>query len=116
MTVIVHKYSNSSGVTPDPSEIIPRELAVNTADGKLFTKKDDGTVVQIGDTSSLAPSTPQFVVMSADAALPNDRVLTAGNHITLTDAGAGSSATIEWRPNWRKLSMLYSDMNSAAER
>lgn len=43
------------------------------------------------------------------------RTLAAGNHITLSDGGAQGSMTVEWRPNWRKLSMLYSDMNSAAD-
>ena len=48
MTAILHKYNASTGVTPASGEIVPRELAINTADGKLFTKRDDGTVVEIG--------------------------------------------------------------------
>ena len=48
MTVILHKYNSSPGVPPNPGELTPREIAINTADGKLYTKKDDGTVVEVG--------------------------------------------------------------------
>lgn len=37
---------------------------------------------------------PQYVVMSANSTLPNERVLTAGTGITITDGGAGSTVTI----------------------
>lgn len=45
---IVHKRSSSTGITPGPLQLTPGELAINTADGKVFTKKDDGSVVEIG--------------------------------------------------------------------
>ena len=45
-------------------------------------------------SSGGAPSTDSYVVLSASASLPNDRVLTAGTNITITDGGAGSSVTI----------------------
>jgi hypothetical protein len=48
MTQILHKYNGSAGIVPDASELVPRELAINTADGKLYTKKQSGTVVLIG--------------------------------------------------------------------
>lgn len=53
MTTIVHKYNSTSGIVPAPAEMIPRELAINTADGKLYTKKTDGTIVEIGGTAGL---------------------------------------------------------------
>lgn len=40
----------------------------------------------------------QYVVLSSDTALPNERILTAGSNIILTDAGAGSSLTISAMP------------------
>jgi hypothetical protein len=43
--------------------------------------------------SGSAVKTPSFVTMGTDAALPNERVLTAGTGLSLTDGGAGSTAT-----------------------
>jgi hypothetical protein len=45
---ILHKRSSTAGVTPAAGSLTQGELAINTADGKLFTKKVDGTVVEIG--------------------------------------------------------------------
>lgn len=45
---ILHKRSNTAGVTPAAGSLTQGELAINTADGKLFTKKVNGTVVEIG--------------------------------------------------------------------
>lgn len=36
----------------------------------------------------------QYVVLSADAELTSERVLTAGNGVIITDAGAGSTVTL----------------------
>jgi len=41
-----------------------------------------------------APTTSQYVLLSADATLPNERVLTAGSNVTVTDGGAGSTVTV----------------------
>ena len=41
-----------------------------------------------------APTTSQYVTLATDATLTNERVLTAGAGITLTDAGAGSTVTV----------------------
>lgn len=46
----------------------------------------------------LAASDEEFVVISASARLSDERVLTAGDAITLTDGGAGSTATIAVDP------------------
>lgn len=45
---ILHKRSSTTGATPSSGSLSAGELAINTADGTLFTKKDDGTVVEIG--------------------------------------------------------------------
>lgn len=45
-TVIVKKNS-SSGNEPSASDLSAGELAVNTADGKLFTKHTDGSIKTI---------------------------------------------------------------------
>lgn len=50
------KRSAVSGKVPTTAQLALGELAVNTYDGKLYTKKDDGTasVVHIGGTLSEA--------------------------------------------------------------
>jgi len=48
---IQHKRSSTTGATPSAGSLVAGELAINTADGKLFTKKDNGTVVEIGGGS-----------------------------------------------------------------
>lgn len=44
---ILHKRSNTAGVVPNANSLTPGELAINAADGKVFTKKNDGTVVTL---------------------------------------------------------------------
>lgn len=44
--------------------------------------------------SSGAPAAAQYVTLATDATLTNERVLTAGTGISLTDGGAGSTITI----------------------
>jgi hypothetical protein len=48
MATILHKRSSSTGVTPAATELTLGELAINTADGKLFLKKTNGTVIEVG--------------------------------------------------------------------
>ena len=46
--VIQIKRSNSTGVEPSASELAEGELAVNLADGKLFSKDSGGNIVIVG--------------------------------------------------------------------
>jgi hypothetical protein len=59
---IQHKRSSTTGAVPSSVSLSAGELAVNTADGKVFTKKDNGTVVEIGagGGGSATPTTPWF--------------------------------------------------------
>ena len=41
-----------------------------------------------------APTDAEYVVLTADGSLSDERVLTAGTGISITDAGAGSTVTI----------------------
>ena len=41
------KYSHEAGVTPQPEELIGAEIAINTADAKIFTKNAAGEIVTI---------------------------------------------------------------------
>lgn len=48
MTTIKLKRSTTSGVIPTSGDIEIGEVAVNTADGKLFTKHTDNSIKEIG--------------------------------------------------------------------
>lgn len=53
-------------------------------------KKADGTAVVGGS----APGDASYITLGTNGTLTNERVLTAGSGVTLTDAGAGSTVTI----------------------
>jgi hypothetical protein len=89
---IRHKRSSTTGATPAAGSLVTGELAVNTADGKLFTKKDSGTVVEIGGTPAGSTSQVQFNssgVFAADdgltftSASETLRVGSGANHLKL---------------------------------
>ena len=45
---ILHKRNSTALAVPAAASLTVGELAINTADGKLFTKKDDLSVIEIG--------------------------------------------------------------------
>lgn len=110
MATLLHKFSDVTTIVPAPIELSPRELAINTADGKLFTKKDDGTVIEIGASGSFAPTDAQYVVLASNATLTNESTLAVGNHVTSTVAG--STITLDWKYNPRKRAFIESECNA----
>ena len=61
MPKVITKKSTVVGKVPVPTDLDIGELAVNTADKKLYAKHSDNAVVQIGTTitiSSTAPASP----------------------------------------------------------
>ena len=48
-TVVQFKRSVTEGAVPSSSALTEGELAINSADGKLFLKKTDNTVVPVSD-------------------------------------------------------------------
>jgi len=91
--------------TPDPDQIdvADADLYFATAsrgiihvdgnqDGKVLVA--DGTRYVPGDISDITGGDAQYVVMAANATLDNERVLTAGDGIDLTDGGAGGNVTV----------------------
>jgi len=46
-------------------------------------------------SGSGAPTTASYVTLATNGSLSNERVLTAGSGISITDGGAGSTVTIE---------------------
>ena len=51
---ILHKRASTAGVIPNAASLALGELAINTADGKVFTKKADGTVLTLANTNNLS--------------------------------------------------------------
>jgi hypothetical protein len=49
---VIHRYSIQSGVVPTAAELYPGELALNLADGKLFTLNPAGTVIDLTGINS----------------------------------------------------------------
>lgn len=95
---IRHKRNSTPGATPGAATLVTGELAVNTADGKVFTKKENGTVVEIGGASagvtSIAGTAGEVDVSGSTGAvtisLPNNinvRGITTSTSLTF-DAGA----------------------------
>lgn len=69
-----------------------QEKIVNARLEAEFDGVDTGlSTVAVDLTTAKAP---QFVTMAATSTLPNERVLTAGTGITITDGGAGAAVTI----------------------
>lgn len=56
--------------------------------------KADGSIKQSGTSSGAAPIDATYVTLTTNGTLTDERVLTAGEGIDLTDAGAGSTITI----------------------
>lgn len=47
-TVVQLKRSETSGSIPSATDIAVGELAVNLADGTLYSKKTDGSIIEVG--------------------------------------------------------------------
>lgn len=64
---ILHKRADTPGKVPLPADLIVGELAINTADGALFTKLADGTVVavtlQVGGGSAITLAQAQATAL-----------------------------------------------------
>lgn len=61
-TVVQLKRSETSGIIPTAGDIAVAELAVNLADGALYTKRTDGSIIEIGG----GEDTPIFFAEDVD--------------------------------------------------
>lgn len=77
--LILHKYSATTGVIPAAGELQTRELAINTADGKVFSKKASGTVIEVG----AGPAPRTLAVVESE--------LNALGNLTVANSGTGAS-------------------------
>ena len=94
---IIAKASGTASEEPLAADLEVAELAVNTADGKLFTKHTDGSVVTISGGGGVeeAPQDNSYYVrqnaawtslFEAQSAL-EDRTVDGGNFITGSSDG-----------------------------
>ena len=79
------------------SGIVAIQIPDQGAPGEVLTKitaEDYDCDWAPGGGGGGAPTNAEYVVMSLDATLTDERVLTAGSGITIVDGGAGSTVTI----------------------
>jgi hypothetical protein len=65
------KRSSTAGKAPVAGDLEPGELAVNTWDGKLYLKKNDGAdaIVEVGPVRAVAGKTGAVTLVKADVSL-----------------------------------------------
>lgn len=96
---IRHKRNSTASTVPTSASLATGELAINTADGKLFLKKDDNTIVQVGNVpagSSGQVQTNSTGSFYADAGLTYDKA-TAGYESLRVGSGGARFLTISGR-------------------
>ena len=91
------KRSATASSVPSSGSLVAGELAVNTADGKLYLKKDDTSVVQIGGPAEAGTLTGATlaagVTASSLTSVGTLTSLTTSGVITGTNATASTSST-----------------------
>lgn len=85
-----------SGTTAPSTPASGEGVIYEKNDGKLYFKNDAGTETDLTASGGGggSPTDAQYVTLATDGDLSAERVLTAGDRITLTDGGAGSTITV----------------------
>ena len=60
----------------------------------ITTQSNGQIIISASATAGSAPTNASYLTLGTDATLSDERVLTAGGGVTLTDGGAGSAATL----------------------
>lgn len=97
--IIILKNNIVAGVVPAPSELTLGEVAINTADGIIYTKKNDGSVVAVGVSesgSSLVQSVAgrigNVLLTKSDVGLNNiDNTSDANKPVSIAQAAADTA-------------------------
>lgn len=84
-TVIKLKRSEVAGSAPSSSDLTAGEVAMNTADQKLYTKTTSGSIVVVADVSSAAGSS---------SVLSYTRIYPANRYLSFTDS-SGTLHSVE---------------------
>ena len=98
------KYSATSGVVPTSAELPLRQIALNTADGKLFIKKNDGTILSFESASAFARAVHTHVISDVTGLQGALDVLTAA----AAAAQAGADASLKSASNLSDLASASS--------
>ena len=85
---IRHKRSATASAAPAAASLVAGELAVNTADGRVYTKQDSGTVV---DIAQAILATGQTIVVAAGSATAPSVAFTGD-----TNTGTYSPGVDQW--------------------
>lgn len=89
---ILIKRSAVPAKVPTDAQLAAGELAINTADGRLYLKKDNGTVMHLGDRATHTGVQPISSVTDLQAALDGKQPV--GNYVVDTDPRLSDSR--EW--------------------
>ena len=92
------KRSSVASKVPTTSDLELGELALNTSDGKLFTKKDDGSASIVELSRSTAP------VLETPHTISEDYTVTAGHNaasISNVSVDNGVTVTVPNGSVWR---------------
>ena len=95
-TIMFLDASNGQMTTTETSTAgrVSKPLAIVTKnDSEMVILTYRGEVIS-SNVQTNAPNDAQYVALAANGTLTNERVLTAGSGISLTDAGAGGAITI----------------------
>ena len=96
VNVVKHRRSSSTGETPSSSDLEVGEIALNTADAKLFIKHTDGIVYEIsgGGAGSLSAMTDTTITSPGDGELlVYDTTSSKWINQTLAEAGIAPVAS-----------------------
>jgi hypothetical protein len=90
---IILKRSSTAGKVPTTAQLALGELAINTHDGKIFIKKDNGVpaVVEIGGVTSVNTKTGDVVLSTSDVAEGTSQYFTTARARSALSAGTGIS-------------------------
>ena len=92
---IQHKRSSTATTVPTAGQLSAGELAVNTADGKLYLKKDNASIVQIGGPAAAGDLTGATLASGVTASSLTSVGTLASLTVTATIVGSvnGNAAT-----------------------
>jgi hypothetical protein len=90
---IILKRSSTPGKAPTVSQLDLGEIAINTHDGRLYIKKNDGTesVVEVGGVTSVNGKTSTVVLDTGDFAENGNLFFTNARARSAVSAGSGIS-------------------------
>ena len=88
-------YSSTAGNTPTSGNLVAGELAINTADGKLFYKDSAGVVQVIGTKGGVGSSTTTQVLYNSSGLVVGSANMTfSGTALTLANDASISGLTV----------------------